>query len=115
MNQVVYKIMTEAQWADFEAGKVFAGASIDLTDGYIHLSTEDQMRETAARHFAGQKGLMLVAVAAAGLDEALRYEASRGGDLFPHLYRHMTSEDVIWAKPLPLDAVGRHLFPELDC
>ncbi len=113
MNRVVYKIMTAGQWADFEATRVFAGALIDLTDGFIHLSTEGQMRETAARHFAGQSDLMLVAVAASGLGEALRYEVSRGGDAFPHLYRPMTDEDIVWAKPLPLDANGVHLFPEL--
>ena len=112
MHQVIYKIMTEAQWADFETSHVFAGASIDISDGYIHLSTEGQMRETAAKHFAGQSGLMLVAVATSRFGKDLKYEVSRGGDLFPHLYRQMTIKDVIWAKRLPVDPIGNHVFPE---
>ncbi len=114
MHQVVYKIMTTAQWADFESKRVFTGALIDVTDGYIHLSNESQMHETAAKHFAGQSDLVLVAVAAPRLGKALKYEISRGNELFPHLYRPMTTEDVIWARPLPLDATGSHRFPELD-
>jgi len=84
MDRIIYKIATKAQWA--EAGKtgVFAGAPVDLADGYIHFSTAAQARETAAKHFAGQDDLLLVAVEAAKLGEALKWEVSRGGALFPH-------------------------------
>jgi uncharacterized protein (DUF952 family) len=112
MDTVVYKIMNEAQWADFKMSGLFAGASIDLTDGYIHLSTESQMRETAARHFSGQGDLVLIAVAASGFGGSLKYESSRGGGMFPHLYGQLKLKDTLWAKPLPLGADGLHVFPE---
>lgn len=112
MEKNVYKIMTDAQWAEFSAKGVFAGASIDLNDGYIHLSTASQVRETAARHFGGQSNLMLIAIAGEKLGAALKHEVSRGGELFPHLYTSLTLEQVLWAKPLPLDSAGKHVFPE---
>jgi uncharacterized protein (DUF952 family) len=111
MHPIVYKIMNEAQWIDFELSGVFAGASIDRTDGYIHLSTESQMGETAARYFSGQTDLMLVAVAVSRFGDTLKYEISRGGDQFPHLYGQIRIGDVLWAKPLPVDAKGQHIFP----
>jgi uncharacterized protein (DUF952 family) len=114
MAQEVYKIMTEAQWIEFEASKTFSGASIDLVDGYIHLSTASQMRETAARHFGGQTDLILVAFPGDNLGTALKYEPSRGGELFPHLYAPLLLEQVLWAKPLPLDEAGKHVFPETE-
>ncbi len=114
MAQIVYKIMNKAQWADFEAKGLFAGASIDLTDGFIHLSTDSQMRETAEKYFAGQDDLMLVAAAGERLGDALKYEVSRGGDLFPHLYAPLALYMVLWAKPIPLDAEGKHVFPEIS-
>ena len=93
----------------------FKGAAIDLSDGFIHFSTADQATETAARHFAGQDGLLLVAVDGGKLGEALVYEASRGGALFPHLYAAApASMPCMWEKPLPLGADGTHVFPELD-
>lgn len=107
----IFKIMTSRQWAAFEATGVFAGAPIDLSDGYIHLSTATQARGTAAKHFAGQDGLILVAVDAASLGDALKYEVSRGGALFPHLYAKLAMRSVVWAKPMPL-AAGGHVFPE---
>ncbi len=112
MEKDIYKIMTNAQWAEFSAKGVFTGASIDLNDGYIHLSTASQVRETAAKHFGGQNNLMLVAIVGEKLGTALKFEVSRGGELFPHLYSSLTLEHVLWAKPLPLGATGLHVFPE---
>ena len=113
-TQTVYKIVDAAIWREAEAAGRFEGAGIDLTDGYIHFSTADQARETAARHYRGRDGLMRVAVDGAALDreagEAFRYEPSRGGALFPHLYAALPMACVSWARPLPLGADG-HVFP----
>ncbi len=112
MSTTIYKIVPEALWKPARQAGVFEGAAIDLSDGYIHFSTAAQVRETAARHFAGQTDLLLVAVDGAMLGDALKYEASRGGDLFPHLYANLPLDAVLWERPLPLDASGRHQFPE---
>ncbi len=93
---------------------VFTGAPIDLSDGYIHFSTAEQAKETAARHFAGQTGLLLVAIDAEKLGSALKYEPSRGGALFPHLYAPLKMAAVRWVKPLPLNAAGDHRFPVME-
>ena len=87
------------------------GAPVDLADGYIHFSTPAQVAETASRHFASESDLVLVAVDTDRLDEALKWEPSRGGALFPHLYRPLRLSDVVWDKSLPLGASG-HIFPE---
>lgn len=113
MTQRVYKIATRAQWADAEAAGVFTGAPVDVEDGYIHFSTAEQAPETVARHFAGRDGLLLVAVDATALGEALRYETSRGGALFPHLYASLDLAHVVWVRPLPLGSGGAHLFPDM--
>jgi uncharacterized protein (DUF952 family) len=110
---LIYKICSEALWREAERAGVFAGAAIDLEDGYIHFSTAAQAPETAARHFAGQGDLVLVAVAAEALGDGLRWEPSRGGDLFPHLYGPLRLDAVRWVRPLPLGLDGRHVFPEL--
>lgn len=112
MHKTIYKICPEGAWREAEKAGVFNGASIDLTDGYIHLSTAEQARETAAKHFAGQQGLVLVAVEAARLGEALKYEVSRGGALFPHLYAPLALSAVRWVKPLPVGPSGAHDFPD---
>ena len=109
---VIYKIVPAALWHTAEAAGRFDGASIDLTDGFIHFSTAEQARATAARYFAGQEGLMLVAVDADALGDKLVFEPSRGGDLFPHLYAPLLLSAVLWAKPLPLSDEGTHIFPE---
>ena len=114
MAQVVYKICSGAQWRDAERAGTFRGAAIDLADGYIHLSTGAQAAETAAKHFAGAPDLVLIAVAAAALGPALKWEPSRGGALFPHLYGVLTPEAVTWVKALPRAIDGRHVFPELQ-
>ncbi|MEM1431281.1 MAG: DUF952 domain-containing protein [Pseudomonadota bacterium] len=108
---LVFKIFRRPEWdALTEAGRT-AGAPIDVQDGYIHLSTTEQVTETAAKHFAGESDLVLVAVSADSLGPDLRWEPSRGGALFPHLYRDLTLDDVVWDKSLPLGATG-HIFPE---
>ena len=109
---LVYKICTAADWREAEQAGAFHGAGVDLTDGYIHLSAPGQVVETAERHFAGQRDLMLVAVDSAALGAALKWEAARDGSLFPHLYGSLSLHAVVWTKPLPLDRDGRHVFPE---
>lgn len=114
MHRTIYKICPEDLWREAEAAGVFKGAPIDLKDGFIHFSTAGQAVETAARHFAGQAGLLLVAVDAEKLGPALRYEVSRGGALFPHLYAPLDLAAVRWVKPLPLGPSGEHAFPAMD-
>ena len=112
MSQLIYKICPADDWAAAHAAGVYTGAPVDKADGFIHFSTAAQLAETAARHFAGQDGLMLVAVAVSGLDAAtLKWEPSRGGALFPHLYGPLPLDAVVDARPLPLGADGRHRFP----
>lgn len=114
MNATIYKICDSALWGEAERAGLFTGAPVDHADGFIHFSTARQVAETAARHFAGQAGLLLVAVDAAALGAGLRYEPSRGGALFPHLYGTLPLSAVRWVKPLPLGADGKHEFPELE-
>ncbi len=111
MQEPIYKITTPRAWAEAEAAGRFDGADIDRRDGYIHFSTAAQLAETAARHFAGRDDLLLVAVDATALGAALRWEPSRGGDLFPHLYAALPLTAVLWTRPMPLGADGRHLLP----
>lgn len=113
MPTTIYKICHQTLWREAERAGSFAGAPIDLADGYIHFSTAGQVRETAEKHFAGQPGLLLVAVDADLLGPKLKYEVSRGGALFPHLYAPLDLAAVIWAKRLMLGADGKHIFPEL--
>ncbi len=109
--RLIYKIHPEEDWRGAEADGLFRGAPVDLQDGYIHFSTGPQARETAAKHFAGRAGLLLIAVEAAALGDALRWEPSRGGALFPHLYADLPLAAVRWVQPLPLGPDGRHAFP----
>ncbi|MGF9763455.1 DUF952 domain-containing protein [Microvirga sp. 0TCS3.31] len=111
---MIYKICPALLWRETEKVGFFAGAPIDVRDGYLHFSTAAQVRETAARHFADQSDLLLIAIDADSLGEALRYEPSRGGDLFPHLYAHLPLSAVRWVMPLPLGQDGHHVFPDLD-
>jgi len=108
---LIYKISPRALWRRAEDIGRFEGAPIDRTDGYIHFSTAAQVAETAARHFAGAADLVLVAVDADDLGPALRYEPSRGGELFPHLYAELDLTAVRSVTDLPLGADGRHVFP----
>jgi uncharacterized protein (DUF952 family) len=114
MARTIYKITPLSLWREAERQGRFAGAPVDVADGFIHFSTAGQVRETAARHFAGQDGLLLVAVEAEKLGPVLKYEASRGGALFPHLYGPFLLDVVAWVRPLPLGADGAHVFPPLE-
>ncbi|MGV1898467.1 DUF952 domain-containing protein [Agrobacterium vitis] len=112
MANAIYKIVPDALWQKARADGVFAGAPIDLQDGFIHFSTAAQAKETARLHFAGQQDLLLVAVDGEALGAALIFEPSRGGALFPHLYAPLPLSAVLWEKPLPLGKDGLHQFPE---
>lgn len=108
---LVYKILRQPEWQQLERDRTTAGAPIDVSDGFIHFSTGAQCAETAAKHFAGEHDLMLLAFEADDLGPELKWEPSRGGALFPHLYRELRRDEVQWAEPLPL-VDGRHAFPE---
>ncbi|WP_027244179.1 DUF952 domain-containing protein [Leisingera daeponensis] len=108
---LIYKIFRADEWAALQAAGETSGAPIDVADGYVHFSTATQAAETAAKHFAGAEGLTLLACDAGAMGEDLKWEVSRGGAEFPHLYRNIRLSDVVWAKPLPL-AEGVHQFPE---
>jgi uncharacterized protein (DUF952 family) len=112
LTMLIFKIFRRPEWNDLKSAGQTLGAPIDLADGYIHFSTAAQVAETAAKHFADQSDLVLVAVEADTLGADLKWETSRGGALFPHLYRALTLADVLWDKSLPLGASG-HIFPEL--
>ena len=106
---LIYKIFREKEYAVFRTNGESLGAPIDHEDGYIHFSTADQVEETAAKHFAGETGLKLLGVEADRLGSDLKWEPSRGGAFFPHLYRPLRQEDVIFDRDLPLTD-GRHDF-----
>jgi uncharacterized protein (DUF952 family) len=109
----IYKICRAAEWELAERAGTFAGSPVDLRDGYIHFSTAAQVVATAALHFAGVGELKLVAVDADTLGGALRWEPSRGGALFPHLYGKLAVAGVLWVRDLPLDDTGQHVFSDL--
>jgi uncharacterized protein (DUF952 family) len=109
---LIYKIFRADEWAELQSQSVTKGAPIDIADGYVHFSTAEQARETAAKHFAGEDGLILLALDSDALGDDLKWEPSRGGALFPHLYRELHLSDVLWDKPLPI-VDGIHQFPEL--
>lgn len=110
---LILKIVPRSLWQAAEAAGRFEGAPIDLADGYIHFSSPAQVVETAAKHFAGQDDLLVVGVASDVLGDALKWEASRGDALFPHLHAPLALADVLWVKPLPLGDDGRHVFAGL--
>jgi uncharacterized protein (DUF952 family) len=110
----LYKICPAALWREAEPAGRWRGSAFDLQDGFIHFSTAAQAAETAARHFAGQSDLVLVSVDAARLGAALKWEPSRGGALFPHLYAALDLAAVTGVAPLPLGPDGRHVFPPLQ-
>jgi uncharacterized protein (DUF952 family) len=109
----IYKICPASEWAEAVRAGVYRGSPADLRDGFIHFSTAEQVAETAAKHFAGQSDLVLVAVETDGLGADLKWEPSRGGALFPHLYGDLPVNAALWVKPLPLDNQGRHAFSAL--
>jgi uncharacterized protein (DUF952 family) len=110
----IYKICPASLWREAEAAGKFSGSAVDIKDGFIHFSTAAQAVETAAKHFAGQSDLLLVSVDAARLGRALKWEPSRGGALFPHLYGDLALGAVTRVDPLPLAPDGLHKFPQLE-
>jgi uncharacterized protein (DUF952 family) len=107
----IYKILRRPEWDAFRSAGLTHGAPVDLSDGYIHFSTAAQLAETAAKHFSSESNLVLLALDSDRLGAELRWEPSRGGQLFPHLYRALRLDELIWDKSLPLGASG-HIFPE---
>ncbi len=105
MNHV-YKILPRSEWIAAQDAGRFEGSAVDLGDGYIHLSTAEQVIETARLHFAGQNGLVLLQLRAEALGERLKWEPSRGGQLFPHLYGPLHTAEVVSARPLEVNAQG---------
>jgi uncharacterized protein (DUF952 family) len=108
--ELVFKICGEQEWRLAEKENVYRGSTVDLRDGFIHFSTAEQLAETAAKHFAGRGDLLLIAVSAEALGQALRFEPSRGGALFPHLYGPLPLGAVRFVEALPLGANGVHLM-----
>jgi uncharacterized protein (DUF952 family) len=110
----IFKICAAALWRQAEQSGVFRGSPADLRDGFIHFSSAAQVAETAAKHFAGERDLLLVRVDAAKLGDQLKWEPSRGGALFPHLYGALALDAVSRVEPLPLGPDGTHKIPPLD-
>ena len=109
----IYKICEKALWHEAETERRLLGSPADIRDGFIHFSTAAQLPGTLARHYAGLSDLLLVAVDAGALGELLKWETSRGGDLFPHLYGPLPLSAVRWARPLADEIDGRRPVPEL--
>ena len=112
MTKIILKIVPHQLWAEAESTGTFVGAPVDLADGFIHFSTPEQVQETAMKHFAGQNDLLIVTFDADQLGDDLKWEVSRGGALFPHLYRTLTVEEALKVQKLPLAPNGLHQFPE---
>lgn len=110
----LYKILPASLWREAEHAGRFAGSEVDIKDGFIHFSTAAQVTETAVKHFAGQHDLLLVSVDAGALGAALKWEPSRGGALFPHLYGALDLKAARKVEPLPLGPDDRHVFPPLE-
>jgi uncharacterized protein (DUF952 family) len=100
MSMLIYKVLRASEWTELRERGRTAGAPVDVADGYVHFSSADQLPTTLSRHFAGETGLMLLAVDADAAGDALRWEPSRGGALFAHLYRELRMSDVLWARPV---------------
>ncbi len=113
MNKYIFKVCDADEWAAAQCSGAYEGAPVDLQDGFIHCSTAEQLAETAAKHFARKDNIILAAIDCSELGEALRWEPSRGGVLFPHLYEALDMRHVVWSRPLPL-ADGIYQLPELD-
>jgi uncharacterized protein (DUF952 family) len=107
----IYKVCDVNEWRDAVRSGTYAGSSDDVRDGFIHFSTAGQLAETLRRHFSGRDGLVLVSVSVAHLGEQLRWEPSRGGDLFPHLYGKLDPASASRVDDLPLRADGTHAIP----
>ena len=110
----IYKLLDAAEWATAQASGLFTGSAVDLADGFIHFSTADQAAETARRHFSGRTGLVLLTIDADALGDGLRWEPSRGGDLFPHLYGPLAADLVMAERTLDLGADGVPVLGALE-
>lgn len=110
---LIYHLCRHAEWQAAQTAGAYHGSSQDEADGFIHFSTAAQIEESAMKHRAGQRGLVLLAIDPATLGDALKWEASRGGALFPHLYGPLPLCAVLWVRDLPLGDDGRHVFPSL--
>ncbi|MFK7871379.1 MAG: DUF952 domain-containing protein [Roseobacter sp.] len=108
---LIYKIFRANEWTQMQVDGETRGAPVDLADNYVHFSTEEQVRETAAKHFAGETELTLIAVEADTLGADLRWEVSRGGQEFPHLYRMFRMSDVLWSESIAVEN-GMHVFTD---
>ena len=108
---IIYKIEKASVWQEAVAAGVYHGSALDLKDGFIHLSTAEQLRETARLHFAGQTDLILAALPEIAVAAHLKWEASRGGHLFPHVFATLNPQDALWVKPLPWNG-STHIFPK---
>ena len=111
---VIYKICPASLWREAARSGVFRGSEPDLRDGFIHFSSAEQAAETAAKHFASKPDLVLLRADAASLGDRLKWETSRGGALFPHLYGDLDPAAVTKVDSLPFGPDGRHKFPPLD-
>lgn len=111
-SQQIFKVATRAAWEDARATGTLAASADDARDGFIHLSTAHQLAGTLAKHFKAQTDLVLIELDAAALGADLRWERSRGQDLFPHLYTSLPTSAVRAAFPLDLDANGKHILPQ---
>ena len=109
----IYKICQKASWRAAEQTGIYRGSDADARDGFIHFSTDTQLAGTTEKYFAGQSELLIVAVDADALGSALKWERSRGGELFPHLYAALPVEAARWTQPLPDEVDGRRALPEL--
>ena len=110
---MIYKLLRAAEWSQAKAESQFKGSPVDLADGFIHFSTAAQVQETAEKHFAGVSGLVLAEVAESRLPHLLKWEASRGGQLFPHLYAPLPLSAIIRTWVIPLGREGRFIFPRV--
>lgn len=113
-SRIVFHMCRAEEWAASEADQLYPGSTQDREDGFIHFSTAEQVVTSAAKHRAGQDGLVLIAADAQALGPTLRWEPSRGGQLFPHLHGPLPWHAVLGVHPLPLGADGAHVFPNLD-
>ena len=110
---LIYRLADRAAWEEAQRAGVYRGAEVDAKDGYLHFSSAAQLADTARLHYRGRQNLVLLAVDTERLGDELRWEASRGGDLFPHLYAELKAGDVAWAKSVTLDADGVPLIADL--
>jgi len=113
-EKLIFHMCRREEWAEAAAAGHYGGSSQDRADGFIHFSDAGQIVESAARHRAGQSGLVLLAVDPVALGPALKWEPSRNGQLFPHLFGALPTAAVAWVRDLPLGPDGRHVFPALD-